>query len=524
MKRKIYLFIIGLLMAIPMAAQNDERAAGAAIDTIVRIFSEYEIVDRFVEDIYKKFEKDKKKGPILAARIAKAYYNYVMQPGNPTPQFHRRDVPKAFEYLNKAIASDPTYAQSYLVASDIFYNEAKIDTALIWLDKGIAANPTDSSLYIESAKLLAFSDADAAVQKLMVLKQRDSTFQVDLQLGRLYFDLWDKHGKTPMVEMATSYGKVFDSADRDKMNLGDFGAYGYALRWATDMGNERLDRLYEGMNYALKRFPGDYGLSHFLLYGCTQSQRWDDGITTAKSILSMPDSVRSFKVEDYLYYATCLAGKKKFAEAISEYERIQTIDGATANQKLTAENMIDQTIKSQIKELQDMGDYEQAVAIIEPYVLRSRESGKQNDALVSSYAKIYMDWSEELNGLEKNDAIAKGVKVYSEAVPYASETNAPVFLYYSLAYSAAYLDPKFENDLGLPYAEQLIKLLGAKSDLSSSQNSFLVQAYRYMMMYEIYKEKKNYKKAALAYADKMLDLDPTNADALRVISILSGKK
>jgi tetratricopeptide (TPR) repeat protein len=179
-----------LLVLAPVNAQDDEKAAGAAIDTIIRVFSEYEIVDRFVADIYSKYEKDKVKAPILAARIAKAYYNYVMVPGNPTPQFHRRDVAKAFEYLDKAIAIDPKYPQSYLVASDIFYNEAKIDTALIWLDKGIEANPTDSSLYIESAKLLCFSNRDAAVQKLMVLKERDSTFQVDLQLGRLFYKSW----------------------------------------------------------------------------------------------------------------------------------------------------------------------------------------------------------------------------------------------------------------------------------------------------------------------------------------------
>lgn len=526
MRRKIFFLCSLLLVAVsPAKAQDDPKAAGAAIDTIVRVFSEYEIVDRFVADIYKKFEKDTKKGPILAARIAKAYYNYVMVPGNPTPQYHRRDVPKALEYLNKAIALDPKYAQSYLVASDLFYNEAKIDTALIWLDKGIAENPTDSSLYIESAKLLAFSDPDAAVQKLMVLKERDSTFQVDLQLGRLYFTLWDKHGKTPMVEMATSYGKVFDSADRDKMNLRDFGAYAYALRWALDMGNERFDRLYEGMNYAIKRFPNDYALKHYLLYGCTQSQRWDDGILAAQSIFAMPDSVkRVFNVDDHLWYATCIGGKKRYVDAVTEYERVLTMEDASANQKLTAENLIDKTVGSQVKDLCDMGEFEQASAAIAPYILRSRENGKQNDALVSSHAKIYMDWSEELNGQEKIDVIAKGVKVYEEAIPYASESNAPIFLYYSLAYSAAYLDPKFEKDLGLPYAEQLIKLLAGQNDLSASRKSFLVQAYRYMMMYEIYKEKKNYKKAAMAYAEKMLDLDETNADALRIISILSGRK
>ena len=521
MFRKLFsLLTIILMTTSPAAAQDNEVAAAAALDSVIRIFPHYDIVDNFVDEVFKKH----KKSASMATRIAKSYYSFVENPETKQRTYYRRDLPRAFSYIDKALAINPKYSKAYIVASDIFFNEAKLDTAQMWLDKGIAVNPTDSALYIESAKLLAFTDPDAAVKKLMVLKQRDSTFQVDLQLGRLYFELWDKHGKTPMMELATSYGKVFDSADRDKMNLGDFGAYGYALRWATDMGDERFERLYEGMNYALKRFPGDYGLNHFLLYGCTQSRRWDEGIAAANTIFAMPDSKRVYKVEDCLFYATCLAGKKNYAEAIAEYERIQTIDGATDNQKLTAENMIDQTLNSQIKELKDMGEYEKAIAVIEPYVLRSRESGKQNDALVSSYAKIYMDWSEELNGQEKMDVIAKGVKLYAESVPYASEANVPIFLYYSLAYSAAYLDPKFEEDLGLPYAEQLIKLLGAKDDVSSSQKSFLVQAYRYMMMYEIYKEKKNYKKTAMAYADKILDLDPTNADALRVISILSGKK
>lgn len=521
MMRKLFIYIL-FAVAMPAAAQSDMKAAGAAIDSVIRIFPNFEIVDKFVADIFKKNEKS---AP-LAARIGKAYYNYVLKPGAKQPTYHRRDVTKALEYFDKAVTIDPKYAQTYLYLSDMYYWEAKIDTALIWLDKGIAANPTDSALYIESAKLLCFSNPDAAVEKLMTLKQRDSTFQVDLQLGRLYFELYDKHGKRPMAEMATAYGKVYDSPDRDKLTLGDLGKYGYALRWALDYGegNERFDRLYEGMSYGLSRFPDNYGLKHFLLYGCTQSRRWDEGIKAAKLIFPMPDSVKTYKVDDYLWYATCLSGKKQYAEAITEFERVQSMADATANQKLTAENLVDQTLSGQVKDFCDLGEFEQAAAVIEPYVIRSRENGKQNDALVNTYAKIYTDWAEELNGQEKIDVIAKGVKVFADAVPYASETNLPVFLYYALAYSAAYLDPKFEKDLGLPYAEQLISLLGTKDDLSASRKSFLVQAYRYMMMYEVYKERKNYKKAAMAYANKILDLDSTNADALRIMNYLSGKK
>ncbi len=523
MIRKIFFLCSLLLVAVsPLKAQDDPKAAGAAIDTIVRVFSEAEIVDRFVADIYKKFEKDTKKGPILAARIAKAYYNYVMVPGNPTPQYHRRDVPKALEYLNKAIALDPKYAQSYLVASDIFYNEAKIDTALIWLDKGIAENPTDSSLYIESAKLLAFSDPDAAIQKLMVLKERDSTFQVDLQLGRLYYKLYSDHGKLPMNEMASSYVKVYDSSDREKMSLGDLGALSLALQWANEMGNERFQKLYDVTKYGLGIYPKDFGLHRYFLLGCMNTERWDEGIKTGEAMFLMPDSVKKINGDDYVWYATCLAGAKRYSDAIANYEHVLNMEEATSTNKAQAENAIVRTINSQVKELSDMGDYDKAIAIVEPALQKSRDQGKQNDQLVLAYAKIYQSWATELNGEERLDAIRKMVKIYEEAVPY-SELNASLFLYYCCQYAGAYLDSDFKKELGLPYAKQLITLLGSKADLDNSERAFLTLAYRYMMLYEYlfnYAEKKikSAKKTSLAYADKILDIDPTNADALNFIS------
>ena len=129
-----------------------------------------------------------------------------------------------------------------------------------WLDKGIAMNPTDSSLYIESAKLLAFDGEEPAVQKLMLLKERDTTFQVNLQLGRLYYDLYNHHGQLPMNQMAKAYGKVYvDSLEREKMNLGDLGAYSFALQWADEEEN-RFEKQYEVTNYALGKFPKDFGL------------------------------------------------------------------------------------------------------------------------------------------------------------------------------------------------------------------------------------------------------------------------
>ena len=46
--RKILFLIISMVAVLPMKAQDDVKAAGAAIDTIIRVFPNYEIVDKLL--------------------------------------------------------------------------------------------------------------------------------------------------------------------------------------------------------------------------------------------------------------------------------------------------------------------------------------------------------------------------------------------------------------------------------------------------------------------------------------------
>ena len=325
-----------------------------------------------------------------------------------------------------------------------------------------------------------------------------------------------------MVEMATAYGKVFDSNDRSKLTLYDLSYFCMGLQFAGDLGNDRFSKLYEVTAYGIEQYPKDFGLYHFHLLGCLNTQNYDEGIETMEKMKALPDSVKKLKDDDYLWYGSCLSGAKRYDDAIAQYEYVLAMNNAGEDRKTQAESAIVRTINTQVTELRQMGDYEKAIAIVEPALQRSRDKGNQNDQLVSSYAKIYTDWSVELNGTEKQDAIAKAVQIYEEGAKY-SELNKGLFLYFCCSYSGAYLDPKFEKGQGLPYAEQLIALFGNNADLNNSDKVYLVQAYRYMMMYEylnkfaVQKIKKA-KAVSLEYADKILDIDPTNEDALNFVS------
>ena len=126
MRRIIFSFLF-LTIAIFASAQANERAMAAAIDTIVRTYNEAEIRDKFVEDIFNKFNKS----AYLATRIAKSYYNYNKVDPPVFRDFHRRDTVNAFKYINRSIAIDPKYAEAYILAKE-FWSYA-IETIGLWI-------------------------------------------------------------------------------------------------------------------------------------------------------------------------------------------------------------------------------------------------------------------------------------------------------------------------------------------------------------------------------------------------------
>ena len=162
------LIVVLTAIATNVQAQDDERALGAAADTIIRTETRDYIVNRIVENVYQSHPTAS-----LATRLAKAYYNYNQNSETRERMFHKNDTTHAFLFIRRALELDPKYAPAYVLASDILDYAGQRDVAMQWLENGIAQNPTDSSLYIASAMLLAYTDSEAAVAKLKLLKEKD---------------------------------------------------------------------------------------------------------------------------------------------------------------------------------------------------------------------------------------------------------------------------------------------------------------------------------------------------------------
>lgn len=103
---------------------------------------------------------------------------------------------------------------------------------------------------------------------------------------------------------------------------------------------------------------------------------------------------------------------------------------------------------------------------------------------------------------------------------YVTKYPDQTYGYYWRARSNAAIDTAMETGIAVPHYENLIRV-AEKDTANASNRKWLIQAYGYIAAYKVNKEKLY--NDALAYYDKILQLDPVNADAEKYKDILEKR-
>jgi tetratricopeptide (TPR) repeat protein len=104
---------------------------------------------------------------------------------------------------------------------------------------------------------------------------------------------------------------------------------------------------------------------------------------------------------------------------------------------------------------------------------------------------------------------------------YANKYPYNKFGHYWCARTAAAIDSSMEKGLAVPHYLKVVEL--TENDTSNNLNKrYLIEAYGYIAAYKANAEK-DYE-SSIDYFNKLLELDPNNADATRYVEILKKNR
>lgn len=512
-KRLLQLSLLLVMSLLPtsVAAQDDVKAIGAAVDTILRVYTQDYIMDPLIRKVL-----DQNRTAPLGVRIAKAYYNFNEDQGgnyktrddgllaHKLRYFHKQDTVKAMQYIRAALDIDSAYAPAYVLAADMFDYEGRTNEAIAWLERGLAVNPKDSSLYIAEAEILARTDVDAAKAKLSELRQLDPNFLMDRYMARIYEKI-DVTGVQYRHQVAEYLGNMdFDIMTRDEIEL-----YVYSLYFsgqAQACNSKAFD--------ALKKYPRSLALNQFYFRTLVQLKKYEEAIDAFRQLQNAEPIPGKplMELEDSLNYGRALSGTKKYDEAMALFDIIQAKPNLSERQQSNLDIFVSSLMTSRVNDMKKKGEYQQAADMYKAFVDKRRAAGKLTDDNIATYADIYMEWSTELNGTDKYPVLMQADEIYAEGVRTSKENN-DAFQYQRVTIQLAF-DPDKKKGTAIPFIKDGISMIlskGAPDMLDGGQRARLISFYMTMCLYGL--EKHISKKEVADYADKVMDIDPANEDA-----------
>lgn len=446
------------------------------------------------EDQLKEVQKKNKKNVTVLLAIAKAYFDNGMKD-------------KALNVIAEAKKADKKNPYIYILEGDMLAKENNPGGAAGQYDQAINFDPNCVLAYMKGAKVYEYINRKTAAELL----QKAIAIRPDYKIA--YKDLADLHYRDGFYpEAIAAYKEFFAGGD---YTIDDITRYA-ASEYFTKGYAEAKKVMTQGLN----REPNNFVLNRLLMYTENDTKNYEAGLAAGEKFFSLPlpSDTAKYLVSDYMSYANILSETGHKEKAIDQYKKAIELDPSKVS-----------LFKDMATTYAKDGQYLEAAEIYKKYLETLGEKADATDYYqlggyyLSAGANVDSDTT-----LSKEEIKAKAAPFYKEAdAAYAivAERKPESYLgYYQRARTNYQLDPDSELGLAKPFYEQTITALLADPE---PNNKILIEAYSYLSYYYYLQYDKNKKaddKASVKlYAEKVLELDPENANGKALFEFANGK-
>lgn len=294
---------------------------------------------------------------------------------------------------------------------------------------------------------------------------------------------------------------------KGKYSVDDITKFASAY-YFTDNYNESIKLIDEG----LRIDPSNFVLNRLRMYNASKTKDVQNGLNYANYFFSLKSTVASeFITQDYSAYASILSEAGQYEQALEQYDKVLKSDNANAE------------IYKEISSVYGkMGNNAKAAEIFEKYI---EITGVDNVTAIDYYSlgRTYyaagialLKDSSEVARKQGMDFLIKADTTFGIVCQRIPESYTG---YMWRGHTNAAMDPETTKGLAKPYYEQTINAIQASG--STNNKTVLINAYQYLGYYYYLKHetsKSSEDKAnSIKYWNKILELDPENANAIQVL-------
>jgi len=455
---------------------------------------------KVAEDQLKEIQKKNKKDVSVILAIAQAYLDNGMKE-------------KAMEKLQDARKVDKKSPLIYIFEGDMLAAENKPGDAAMQYDQAVNFDENNVLARIKAARVYEYINRNTAIDMLKKVVEINPSYTVVYkELGELY----RRDGFYP--EAISAYKEYFKGAD---YTVEDMTRYASALYFT-----QQYDEAKQIINDGLAKEPGNFVLYRLRMYTDNDTKNYEGAVNAGNKFFSIPlnanDTTRRYLLQDYLSYANALSETGKKTEAVEQYKKAIALDPTKIDENKKVASIL-------------AGErmYVDAADFLAKYIELSGEAATAQDyfQLGRYYYFGGANLENDTINMTKQDAKAKAFELYKKAIDTYGIVQERVpdshLGVYQQALASYRMDPESEQGLAKPYYEKTIEVILAKPEQDDADKKVLVEAYSYLSYYyylQFDKSKKAEDKANVkSYAEKVLEIDPENANGKMLFEFASSK-